>query len=116
MIPVQGWIDSGYEKFSAVRHVKPYAAFGLQKLISDHIGKRYYITVFVYDNTNHKASGRMPETSPDYSFSPDVQFSGEINTTCVELIMHENSTIKDVEIHFDILWNALGKPYDETFV
>ncbi len=115
MLTVQDWIDAGYKKFKEVKHVKPYSAFGLQKLVRDDAGKRYYITVFAYDHTDHKASGRMPETTPDFGFTPEVQFRGELNTTCIELIMHIDSTVKDVEMHFDIMWNALGKPYYDTW-
>lgn len=49
MLIVQDWINQGYKKFHST--FKEYADYGLQKLIKDEVGKKYFITVWVYENS-----------------------------------------------------------------
>ena len=109
MLTVQDWIDAGYKRFNQVKHVKPYAEFGLQKCISDNKGKRYHITVFVYDMSNY--------TQQPFSFSPDVQFQNFDNkhTVSMELHTREETTVQEVEDFFDKMWKGVGEPYYELY-
>ena len=116
MLTPQDFIDAGYRRFDQVNHIREHAAYGLQKLISDSVGKRYYITVYVYDN--REINSRFGANMPDFSFSPDCQFrDGEENEMFVnvELLLHKDNTIEDIEQKFDIMWKALGSFYYEKF-
>ena len=116
MLTPQDFIDAGYRKFDQVKHIREHAAYGLQKLISDSVGKRYHITVYVYDN--REINSRFGANIPDFSFSPDCQFrDGKENEMFVnvELLLHKDNTIKDIEQKFDTIWKALGCIYYEKF-
>lgn len=113
-IKPEDWIDAGYKKFDRVKHFRPHAAFGLQKLFSDESGKRYYIAVYVYDNREID----LPEAYiPDFSYAPDVQFQPDSSPTMnVELILGGSDwSIQGVEQQFEDLWVAVGKPYYEKW-
>jgi len=98
MLTIQDWIDQGYKKFHS--SFKEYAAFGLQKLIQDEVGKKYYISVWVYENS--KRSYFM-EGMQEVSFAPDVQFrmhkedGEELPTVNMEFILGNHSTIQEVD-------------------
>lgn len=110
MIELNQWLEAGYKRFEQVKHWYQYASFGLQKLISDGKGKKYYITVFVYDNRDLKQ--RQPDCYlNDYSYQPEVQFCGDLLTHNLSLAVHENATIEHVEQAVEDLWLMLGKPY-----
>jgi len=44
----EDWEAQGYERFKST--IKPHVAFGLQKRFDDETGKKYFITVWVYDH------------------------------------------------------------------
>ena len=50
----EDWIAKGYKQFKST--IKPLADFGLQKRFDDENGKRYFITVWVYDNSAYMDS------------------------------------------------------------
>ena len=106
---VQDWLDAGYKRFENTGHIKQYADFGLQKCVRDEKGKRYYITVFVYDMTKYHQ---------DYfSFVPDVQFRDFDGKHTVSMEMHtrKETTVQEVEDFFDKMWKAVGMPYYEEY-
>lgn len=113
-LTIQDWINSGYKRFEQVKHIKPYAEFGLQKLVSDQTGKRYFITVFVYDNRRFKSDGKLPIDYQDYSFEPDIQFADSSKcqpiVPCLSLILHKGATVEGVERLVDKHWLASNMP------
>ena len=105
-LSVQDWLDAGYKKHDQYINLSDYL---LQKLISDNKGKRYYITVFVYEHFN---KDYFSDAMHHVGFSPDVQFGlDEKPTVDTSLILHKGCSIKEVEDMFNTLWEALGKPY-----
>lgn len=115
MITPSDWKIAGYRRFSQVKHVRDYAAFGLQKLFSDTKGKRYYLTVFVYDNK--ELNKRLDVKLPEYSYEPDVQFCFECKPTInIQLSLNsDNWSIAEVEQQIENLWVTVGKPYYEDW-
>ena len=101
---LQDWTDAGYTKFSNVKHVRPYASYGLQKKITDSSGVRYFIIVYVYEYHDH------------ISFAPDIQFRTiDRFTVNSDLILESTSTIKEVESFFDRLWEITGSVYYDYY-
>lgn len=111
MLTEQDFIKAGYRKFYGYTgHER--SDYGLQKLIADEIGKRYYITVSVYDWTKYPTR----TTGSDFTFSPHVQmktFCGM--TTNIELICHGTKTVEQIEQYFQKVWCDNAKPYYERF-
>jgi len=115
MLTVQDWINQGYKKFTSAH--KEYADYGLQKLIKDEIGKKYHITVWVYENSN---KGYFREGMQEVSFAPDVQFrihkeDEELPTVNMEFILNNSSTIQEVQEMIEGYWLSSGKPYYEVY-
>jgi len=115
MLTVQDWIDQGYNKFNST--FKEYADFGLQKLIKDEVGKKYYITVWVYENSK---KSYFREGMKAISFEPDVQFrmykdNEELPTVNMQFILNDNSTIQEVEEMIEMYWIASEKHYYEVY-
>lgn len=117
MLTVQDWIEQGYKKFNS--NFKEYADFGLQKLIKDDLGKKYYITVWVYENSK---KGFFREGMQEVSFSPDVQFrigelkgKEELPTVNMAFILNESSTIQQVQEMIEGYWLSSSKPYYELY-
>lgn len=109
---LQDWLDAGYRRYDKVTWNN--ADFSLQMLFTDDIGKRYYLTVYVYEhwNKNYHFEGM-----PEISFAPEVQFRMEDTepTVNVELILHKDSTIEQVEDRVLAIWEGLGRPYYDKF-
>lgn len=112
----EDWIAKGYKQFKST--TKPLAAFGLQKRFDDDSGKRYFITVWVYDNSPFQ--DRF-EGWVKYNFQPDVQFTMEDGTTFDVTHYHTNNakwgvtSIDDVEAFFYNMWEKLGCEYYEKW-
>ena len=111
----EDWEAQGYKRFNTT--IKPHAAFGLRKRFDDEIGKRYHITVWVYDNTPYmdKYTGH-----DRWSFQPEVQFN-ENNTTFDVQYFHRNSvqwgvtSIDQVEAFFLKMWKNMDCDYHEKW-
>ena len=74
-ITPEDWEAKGYKRFSNTHRILgDYCSFGLQKLVSDEIGKKYYITVKVYDNSDLVERG---QNISSWSYSPSLQFISE---------------------------------------
>lgn len=113
MLTPQDFINVGYKRFENVKHIRSYADYGLQKLISDKKGKRYYITVYVYDN--RKLKEQRPELlMTDFSFEPDVQFCTDL-TINIQFGIKEETSIEQIEYMFHRMWVTAGKPYYELW-
>ena len=112
----EDWIAKGYKQFKST--IKPLADFGLQKRFDDENGKRYFITVWVYDNSAYMD---RYEGWSMWSFQPDVQFKMEDGTTFDVVYHHTNNTqwgvtsIDDVEAFFYNMWEKLGCQYYEKW-
>lgn len=96
MLTTENFIDAGYKRFSNSNLNK--SDFGLQKLISDEIGKRYHITVWVYDWIKY----RQFEYSVKLTFSPDVQLQLKNNMYFdVKMLLNTDSTVEDIESFYN---------------
>lgn len=109
----EDWEAQGYKRFNSA--IKPHAVFGLRKRFDDDEGKRYYITVWVYDNTPYMGK----YTGYDrWSFQPEVQFNAN-NTTFDVQYFHRNSvqwgvtSIEQVEAFFHKMWKDMACDYYE---
>jgi hypothetical protein len=107
------WIEQGYKRHDQkIGHCD----YILQKRFDDETGKKYFITIYVYENYNKSYSHQLPEGCPQYSFTPNTQFEIEGNPTVnLELIMQSTHTIEGVEQQIEDAWNNFGKPYYEEF-
>ncbi len=110
MLTIQNWLDAGYKRYN--QRIRG-AEFLLQKCISDHSGRKYFIDVLVYNWKEFQSSNLH---LPDYSFQPEIQFRFEDDsqpTINVSLILSKQHTIETVEKEFEKIWTFLGKPrYD----
>jgi hypothetical protein len=102
------FIDAGYRRFNTYGHKS--ADFGLQKLISDDHGKKYYITVYAYDLRSFEHSHK------DFSFMPDVQFRINARTdkehfVDVSMGLGAQTSIDVIEALYEGLWLHFGCPY-----
>ena len=114
------WIAEGYRKHNVNPIMSQNADYILQKLFSDDAGKRYYLTVYVYENYNKdyylRYNAQCRGALPLYSYTPDVQLSPEGECTVnVQLLMDRDSTIDSVEGQVYDLWVNLGCPYYELW-
>jgi len=107
-ITEQDFIDAGYKRFVTKNKG---ADFGLQKLISDKQGKKYYLTVYAYDFRKYEA-GR------DISFMPDIQFRIEKHSDdeyFFTINMGGNLSVERIESECEKLWEHFGRPYYEEW-
>lgn len=120
MIP-QDWIDAGYKRWETNKtEINKLADFGLQKRIDDETGKKYFITVYVYDWRPYKERGHI---GPEFGFMPDVQFGefGESEDTNVSPIIdvtyhvRETDTVEKIEKFYEDMWEHLKRPYYERW-
>lgn len=102
------WIAAGYKKFNS-KHTKQWAEFGLQKRFDDVKGKKYFITVYAYDNSCFKEFNNLPA----WSFQPEVQFD---NGNVFDIVLGSGGliSIEYVEEFFENIWQTLScKHYEE---
>ena len=110
MLTEQDFINQGYKKFT--QKFLNQADFGLQKLIKDEKGKKYYITVYVFDFS--KFPGYTHEQR--YSFQPDVQFktqSGEYLN--ISMILNTDTDIPTIERYFEEIFEKMNIQYYELW-
>lgn len=108
------WIAAGYKKFKLSPVLDKLADYGLQKLFSNIMGKKYYLTVYVYENFNKEYYSKYNGAILPYSFSPEIQFSPKDKMTFnAVFIMSADTTIEDVEKQARELWVSVGSPYYE---
>ena len=110
MLTVKDFTDNGYKQFpnSGLNN----SDFGLQKLISDEVGKRYYITVWVYDWTSYEKY-HLPY---EISFAPDVQLRLQNGMNFnVEMLLNPDSTIQNIEYFYNEMWEKFNCQYYERW-
>lgn len=105
------FIDAGYRRFNPYGHKS--ADFGLQKLISDDHGKKYYITVLAYCWTKYPQHAGEP-----ISFMPDVQFRIEKHSDAeyfFTINMGGSLSVEIIESECEKLWVHFCCPYYEEW-
>lgn len=106
---IKDWTDAGYKMFDVkVSYINRNADFGLQKCISDDKGKKYYITVYVYDREKYSGDYNVVDR---YGFMPTVHFDLRDNQPFFNVDMNGNFTINECELWFEGLFEFFGKPY-----
>ena len=108
---IMDWLSAGYKRFELRKPLTKSADFGLQKLFRDDTGKRYYITVYVYDRTRYPGYPWQDALPEPYGFMPTAQFNLGENMAWFDVEMNGKFTIAECEEWFDKLWVLFGKPY-----
>ena len=119
----EDWEAKGYKRFKST--IKPNVAFGLQKRFDDETGKKYFITVWVYDNEDdyHSQFMNLPQWKDQfsrYSFQPDVQFERDNTPFDVTLYFRnsekwEVTSIEYVEKFYEKMWKDMDCDYYEKW-
>lgn len=108
MLKEEDFLANGYKRYDGGSTRLKYADYLLQRCIQDEIGKKYYITVFVYDCSryNHPHLAGL-------GFMPEVQFREDGVCPTIDVTFHddESTTVDSLEAFFENLWAHLGKPY-----
>lgn len=103
----EDWIAAGYKRFEfSDRTLNKLADFGLQKRFDDEEGKKYFITVYVYDWSKYPQHHGDP-----FGFMPDVQFRLGNDAPTFDITMNGTFDIAIVEKEMKRLWEHFGKPY-----
>ena len=110
------WLSAGYKRFEMNNSpINKSADFGMQKLFSDDTGKRYYITVYVYDRSRYPGYPWGKDDEPQYGFMPTTHYTvgkdDEYNYPFFNLEMNGTFTIAEAEAWFEKAWEMFGKPY-----
>ncbi|MBW4460522.1 MAG: hypothetical protein KME47_09815 [Nodosilinea sp. WJT8-NPBG4] len=108
---IQPFLEAGFKKFPTNGVSSKHAAFGLQKIIRDSQGTKYFVTVYVYDFSSISDYPNPNKASFSLSSHFDSELLGsdqvEINTT-VDSPKHAIETQEK-------LWVALqGKYYERN--
>ena len=120
----EDWIAQGYKKFTS--DFKSHTAFGLQKRFDDEAGKKYFITVWVYDYEDdyHKQFvnlGYWRDKFSRYGYQPDVQLTTQDGDTFDVQFHFRNdgewgvTSIEQLETFFDKMWRDMGCGYYEKW-
>jgi hypothetical protein len=110
MLVEQDFIAAGYGRFKQPNLNQ--SDFGLQKCIRDDRGKKYYITVWVYDWSKYQGI----YTTRPMSFEPDLHFKLPCGLHMnFQLLLDNNSTIECIENKVEEIWVKLGCLYYEEY-
>ena len=111
MLTIESLLAAGYKAYGKSGAARFKNADDLyQKCIRDDKGKKYYITIYMYD---------WRETVLPYrkiNFMPEVQFrdpSDKCPTIDVTYFDDKNTTVESLESFFDSLWVWHGSNYYE---
>jgi hypothetical protein len=112
MLQEADFLLNGYKRFDGGSAQLKFANYLLQRCVRDDVGKKYYITVYVYDYSQYN----HPHLK-GLSFMPEVQFREEGVCPTIDVTYHddESTTLESLEAFFDSMWAHLGKPYDERY-
>lgn len=113
MLQEADFLLNGYKRFDSCGSVAlKYANYLLQRCVRDDKGKKYYITVYVYDYSKYDFTSPQP-----LSFMPEVQFREDGVCPTIDVTYHddESTTLESLEAFFESMWVHLGKPYDERY-
>lgn len=108
MLTKQDLLEAGYKPFKS--KVKLYTDQGYQKRFDDEKGKRYFITVWEYDNREFQ--DRAPAL-PDFSYAPDSQFDSNGVTFDVNMIGADS--VEHMEAFFERTWSSMDCDYYEKW-
>lgn len=100
---------AGYKPFTQ-RNLKEFTNSFWQKRFDDTKGKKYFITIAEYDNSNYKELFKL---RGKYSFQPETQF--ESNGVTFDVQMHAPKCIEEMEAFFEKMWYNLSCDYYEEF-
>ena len=107
MLTDQDFIDNGYKRFT--QQFLNNADYGLQKLIKDDKGKRYYITVYAFDFSKYDFEQKT-------GYQPEVQFKTQDGIYLqVSMILHKDSTVEQIELHYRNLFDKMQIEYYEPW-
>ncbi len=106
MITREQLLEAGYKQYQ-VYH-KEFTKIGYQKLFEDERSKKYYITLYEYDNRRWKSAERQ---MPDFSYAPDSQFQSNGTTFNVQTLCDASKTVQDVQEFYERLWVSIGCDY-----
>lgn len=108
------WIAAGYTQWpipALAKDLNKNADFLLQKLVSDNLGKKYYITVYCYVREHFPAP--MHQYMPEVSFTATAQFVPTDSEPFFDIIVNYANKILEAEQFFEKCWQMLGSPYYE---
>lgn len=117
MLTIEDWTDRGYKRYEISQQIRDFhksADFMLQRRIDDEYGKKYFITVYVYDRNRYPAEIRE-RLNERYGFMPTVHFELGDDKPFFAIEMNAINTIDEVEDYFENFWLLLQKPYYEKF-
>jgi hypothetical protein len=110
MLTEQDFINQGYKRFT--QNFLNQADFGLQKLIKDEKGKKYYITVYAFDFSKYS----IPNLGCKISFQPDVQFKTQSEEYLnISLILNTDTDILTIEKYFEEIFQKMNIQYYELW-
>jgi hypothetical protein len=110
MLTEQDFINQGYKKFT--QRFLNQADFGLQKLIKDEKGKKYYITVYAFDLSKYS----IPDLGYKISFQPEVQFKAQSGEYLdVSMILNTDTGILTIEKYFEEIFQKMNIQYYELW-
>lgn len=105
---IKDWIDAGYKRFELTdRLLNKNADFGLQKSFRDEQGKKFYITVYVYDRDKYPNKYKVDR----YGFMPTANFDLRDNQPFFNVDMNGTFTIEECEAWFERMFEFFGRPY-----
>ena len=109
------WLCEGYRMFNQPKGLNS-ADYGLQKLFKDNVGKRYYLTVYVYENYKKSYYEQHKAYMNTWGYSPELQFQQKGKMTIdVQVLMDNKSTIEELEQQVHDIWVMLGCNYYEKW-
>ena len=108
-LTVEQFLEKGYKRFENNLSLNR-SAFGLQKRFDDELGKKYYITVWVYDYSKI-------DSAMGLRFAPDVQFVLKSTGEYVDIKLHQgtNTSVDSIETFYENLWKVLDCKYYELW-
>lgn len=108
-ITQESLLAAGYKRFTQ-SNLWQFTNVGWQKRFDDAKGKKYFITIAEYDNSQYPD---LYELRGRYSFQPETQF--EANGVTFDVQMHSPKSIEEMQAFFENMWYSLGCDYYEIF-
>lgn len=105
----EDWLAAEYRSFDT-RNEK-LSDFGLQKRFDDEKGKKYFITVYVYDWIKYPQ-----HIGERFGFMPTVNFNLGGDNPFFDVSMNGTFDIAQCETEIERLWVYFGMPYYEEWI
>lgn len=109
MITQEDLISAGYKPFKQ-SNIKDFTESFWQKRFDDAKGKKYFITIAEYNNSNYK---ELLDVRGRYSFEPESQFCS--NGITFNITMLSPNSIEEMENFFGSMWVKMNCDYYEEF-